>query len=54
MSEEKEPGMADRDIETTLEIGWDLLASLDEAWLTKIDRRTLEAYHPAHRQKAAA
>ncbi|MFQ5553093.1 MAG: V-type ATP synthase subunit B [Thermoplasmata archaeon] len=44
----------DRDIETTLEIGWELLATLDEAWLTKIDRRTLEAYHPAHRQKAAA
>ncbi len=44
----------DRDIETTLEIGWDLLATLDEAWLTKIDRRTLDAYHPAHREKAAA
>jgi V/A-type H+-transporting ATPase subunit B len=44
----------DRDIETTLEIGWELLATLDEAWLTKIDRRTLDAYHPAHREKAAA
>jgi V/A-type H+-transporting ATPase subunit B len=44
----------DRDIETTLETGWELLATLDEAWLTKIDRRTLDAYHPAHRQKAAA
>ncbi|MFQ5918892.1 MAG: V-type ATP synthase subunit B [Thermoplasmata archaeon] len=44
----------DRDIETTLEIGWELLATLDEAWLTKIDRQTLDAYHPAHRPKAAA
>jgi V/A-type H+-transporting ATPase subunit B len=44
----------DRDIETTLEIGWELLATLDEAWLTRIDRRTLDAYHPAHREKAAA
>lgn len=40
----------DRDIETTLEIGWELLGTLDEAWLTKIDRKTLEAYHPAHRK----
>ncbi len=44
----------DRDIETTLEIGWELLATLDEAWLSKIDRRTLDAYHPAHRPKAEA
>src|SRR5205809_389106 len=39
----------DRTIEQTLEIGWKLLATLDEAWLTKIDRKTLEKYHPAHR-----
>ncbi len=42
----------DRDIETTLETGWDLLASLDESWLTKIDRKTMEEYHPAHRKAA--
>ncbi|MFQ5837418.1 MAG: V-type ATP synthase subunit B [Thermoplasmata archaeon] len=42
----------DRDIETTLEIGWELLASLDEAWLTKIDRKTMEKHHPAHRKAA--
>ncbi|TLZ85591.1 MAG: V-type ATP synthase subunit B, partial [Methanobacteriota archaeon] len=42
----------DRTIEQTLEIGWALLATLDEAWLTKIDRKTLESYHPAHRGKA--
>lgn len=39
----------DRGIENSLEIGWGLLATLDEAMLTKIDRKTLEAYHPAHR-----
>src|SRR5947209_12193048 len=44
----------DRTIEQTLEIGWALLATLDEAWLTKIDRKTLESYHPAHRGKAPA
>jgi len=42
----------DRSIEQTLEIGWQLLATVDEAWLTKIDRKTLEAYHPARRGKA--
>lgn len=41
----------DRTIEQTLEIGWKLLATLDEAWLTKVDRKTLEKYHPAHRTK---
>jgi len=39
----------DRSVEETLEIGWKLLATIDEAWLTKIDRTTLEKYHPAHR-----
>src|SRR5436853_7186232 len=39
----------DRTIEQTLEIGWRLLATLEEAWLTKVDRKTLEKYHPAHR-----
>ncbi len=41
----------DRPVEATLEIGWKLLAAIDEAWLTKIDRATLEKYHPAHRGK---
>lgn len=39
----------DRTIEATLELGWRLLTTLNEAWLTKIDRKTLEKYHPAHR-----
>lgn len=42
----------DRTITETLEIGWKLLATIDEAWLTKIDRKTLEKYHPKYRQTA--
>lgn len=41
----------DRTIEQTLELGWRLLTSLNEAWLTKIDRKTLDKFHPAHRGK---
>jgi len=40
----------DRDIETTLEIAWDLLATLQEGQLTRIDRKYIEKYHPAHRK----
>ncbi len=43
----------DRTIEQTLEIGWTLLATIDEAWLTKIDRKTLDKYHPKYRGKPA-
>ncbi|NOQ54500.1 MAG: V-type ATP synthase subunit B [Thermoplasmata archaeon] len=39
----------DRDIEDALEIGWQLLASLPEGQLTRIDRKTIEKYHPAYR-----
>ena len=41
----------DRDIDTTLEIGWNLLAELSEAQLTRIDSETIAKYHPAHRGK---
>jgi len=41
----------DRSIETTLEIGWNLLAELPEAQLTRIDRDMIAKYHPAHRTK---
>jgi V/A-type H+-transporting ATPase subunit B len=47
----------DRPVEETLEIGWKLLATIDEAWLTKIDRKIMEKYHPKYRgptAKAAA
>jgi len=40
----------DRDVEKTLEIAWSLLGHVDESMLTKIDRETLEKYHPAHRK----
>jgi len=43
----------DRTIVQTLEIGWQLLGMLNEAWLTKIDRQTLEKYHPSHRAAKA-
>jgi V/A-type H+-transporting ATPase subunit B len=39
----------DRGIEDALEIGWQLLASLPEGQLTRIDRKTIEKYHPAYR-----
>jgi V/A-type H+-transporting ATPase subunit B len=38
----------DRGIEDTLQLGWDLLAALPEAQLTRIDRKLIEKYHPAH------
>ncbi|RZN38528.1 MAG: ATP synthase subunit B [Methanosarcinales archaeon] len=41
----------DRDIEKTLEIGWNLLAELPEAQLTRIDNELIKKYHPAHRAK---
>jgi len=43
----------DRTIVQTLEIGWQLLGMLNEAWLTKVDRQTLEKYHPSHRAPKA-
>ena len=43
----------DRDIETTLDLMWDLLATVPENQLTRIDRKWIEKYHPAHKQKAA-
>jgi V/A-type H+-transporting ATPase subunit B len=41
----------DRTLESTLELGWELLATLPESALTRIDRQTLEKYHPAYRKK---
>ena len=40
-----------RTIEDTLEIGWGMLSKLPESALTRIDRKTLEKYHPAYRKK---
>ncbi len=43
----------DRGIEDALEIGWQLLSSLPEGQLTRIDRKTIEKYHPAYRDGKA-
>jgi V/A-type H+/Na+-transporting ATPase subunit B len=40
----------DREIETTLNLMWELLASLPENQLTRIDRKWIEKYHPAHKK----
>ncbi|MCD4844641.1 MAG: ATP synthase subunit B [Methanosarcinales archaeon] len=40
----------DRDIETTLSIGWELLAELPESLLVRIDNKFIEKYHPAHKK----
>jgi V/A-type H+-transporting ATPase subunit B len=44
----------DRGIEETLDLGWDLLTTLNEDQLTRIDRKWIEKYHPAHKAKAKA
>jgi len=44
----------DRSIETTLDLGWELLASLPETQLTRIDNKFIEKYHPSHRGKKPA
>jgi V/A-type H+-transporting ATPase subunit B len=43
----------DRDIEYTLDLGWELLSMLPEGDLVKIERKFIEKYHPAYRKKAA-
>jgi V/A-type H+-transporting ATPase subunit B len=44
----------DRQVVESLELGWKLLSTLDMAWLTKIDRKTLEKYSPAAKEKVTA
>jgi V/A-type H+-transporting ATPase subunit B len=43
----------DRDIDYTLDLGWELLAMLPEAELTKVETKFIEKYHPAYKKKAA-
>lgn len=43
----------DRSIEDTLNLSWELIATLPEDALTRIDRKFIEKYHPAHRNKTA-
>ncbi|UCC20090.1 MAG: V-type ATP synthase subunit B, partial [Promethearchaeota archaeon] len=39
-----------RDIETTLNIGWELLAILPESELTRIDPEIIKNFHPKYRK----
>ncbi|KQM12666.1 ATP synthase subunit B [Methanomassiliicoccales archaeon RumEn M1] len=40
----------DRDIETTLDIAWELVAGLPINQLSRIDRKYIEKYHPEYRK----
>jgi V/A-type H+-transporting ATPase subunit B len=40
-----------RSIETTLDIGWELLSELPESEFSRIDPAVIEKYHPKHRIK---
>ncbi|BBL67233.1 ATP synthase subunit B [Methanoculleus chikugoensis] len=42
----------DRSIEETLDLGWELLATLPEEQLVRIDRELIQKYHPKYRKKA--
>ncbi|MEW5761316.1 MAG: ATP synthase subunit B [Candidatus Thermoplasmatota archaeon] len=44
----------DRDIEYTLDLGWELLSYLPEEQLTRIDRKYIMKYHPTYKGKAKA
>ena len=44
----------DRDIETTLDMMWEILAKIPENQLTRIDRKWIEKYHPAHKKPVEA
>jgi len=41
----------DRDIEKTLDVGWELLSALPETEFSRIDPAIIEKYHPKHRVK---
>jgi len=43
-----------RDIEQTLDLGWDLLSMLPEVELKRIDPSTIAKYHPSHKNKGSA
>ncbi len=44
----------DREIETTLDMMWEILATIPENQLTRIDRKWIEKYHPAHKKPVEA
>ncbi len=39
----------DRSIEDSLDLGWELLATVDESILTRMDKETLDKWHPKNR-----
>jgi V/A-type H+-transporting ATPase subunit B len=43
----------DRDIDQTLDLGWNLLSMLPESELKRIDPSTIKAYHPKYRRVSA-
>jgi len=43
----------DRSIEESLDLGWELLATLPEEQLNRIDRDLIRKYHPKYRKKEA-
>jgi V/A-type H+/Na+-transporting ATPase subunit B len=43
----------DRSIEGTLDLGWELLGTVPESILTRIDRKLLDVYHPSRRKAGA-
>ncbi len=43
----------DRSIETTLDLMWEVLATLDVRSLTRIDQKFIDKYHPNFKNKAA-
>ena len=38
-----------RDIEKTLDIGWDLLSAVPESELKRVDPATIKQFHPKYR-----
>ncbi|MFA5394522.1 MAG: V-type ATP synthase subunit B [Methanomicrobiales archaeon] len=42
-----------RTIEDSLDLGWELLATLPEELLVRIDRNTIQKYHPKYRKQGA-
>ncbi|MEM3527566.1 MAG: V-type ATP synthase subunit B, partial [Candidatus Bathyarchaeia archaeon] len=40
----------DRDIDETLDLGWELLTMLPEGELKRIDPQTIKTYHPKYRR----
>ncbi len=43
-----------RDIDATLDLGWELLSALPETELKRIDPETIKKWHPKYREKLMA